>query len=102
MEFVLINTHKIINILQSFDSIYHETLRIKNIYKKILKHISEKENFPLSEINFKIGLEKDEEIIWKDSFKDILLFDNFFVNIRQNKIIFETDKIYCNIKFKFS
>lgn len=100
MDFVMLNLNKIINLFQKLDKLYHDTIRIKKIYKHLLSHITQKNNIPISDLNLNLGIDIDQDISWKESFINMKIYENFFTNIKQNKINFETGKIYRK-KFLF-
>ena len=100
MDFVMLNLNKIINLFQKLDKFYHDSIRLKKIYKQLLSHITQKNNIPISDLNLNLGIDVDDDIPWKDSFKNIRIYENFFTNIKQNKINFQTGKIYRNFFIK--
>jgi len=96
----MLNLNKIINLFQKLDKFYHDSIRLKKIYKQLLSHITQKNNIPISDLNLNLGIDVDDDIPWKDSFKNIRIYENFFTNIKQNKINFQTGKIYRNFFIK--
>lgn len=91
----MLNIKKIINIFNKFETLYRETNGLKKMYKVLLRHFTEKDQLPINDLNLKIGIDIDEEVNWKDNFKDMRIYENFFSSIKQNKINFQTGKIYC-------
>ena len=100
MDFIMLNLSKILNLFQKYDCLYNDTIRMKKIYTRLLNFISTKNKLPISDLDLNLGIEIDDEIHWKESFKDIHIFQNFFTSIKQNKINFQTGKIYCNFNLK--
>jgi hypothetical protein len=97
MDFVMLNLNKIINLFNRLDTLYHNTLLLKKIYKIVLSHIAKKNNILISDFSMDIGIDIDEEIPWKENFKNMKIYENFFISIKANKINFQTGKIYRKI-----
>ncbi len=57
MDFVMLNLNKIINLFNRLDTLYHNTLLLKKIYKIVLSHIAKKNNILISDFSMDIGIE---------------------------------------------
>lgn len=95
----MLNLSKILKIFQKYDKIYKESIEMKKIYTKLLKFFTIKNKLPISDLDLNLGIDVDEDINWREPFKDIQIFQNFFISIKQNKINFQTGKIYCKFFF---
>ena len=96
MEFILLNIHKIKKNLQKFEIKYNESLRIKKILEKILKKIMQRNGISLDYLNLINEGNFEGDINWIDSFKEMSYYNNFFSDIKNNKINFNQGKIYRN------
>jgi hypothetical protein len=98
MDFIMLNLNKILNLFQKYDKLYHDSIYLKKIYTRLLNFITTKNKLPINDLDLNMGIDIDDEIKWKENFKDFYIFQNFFVSIKQNKINFSTGKIYCKKK----
>lgn len=101
MDFIMLNLNKIVLVFQKYEKLYHDSIAMKRIYKHLLSHLTQKNNIPVSDLNLDIGIDTDDEIPWQESFQNMKIYENFFINIKKNKISFQTGKIYCMIFSNF-
>jgi hypothetical protein len=98
MDFIMLNLNKIFNLFQKYDKLYNDSIIQKKTYTRLLKFVTTKNKLPINDFDLNIGIDIDDEIKWKDTFKDIYIFQNFFMSIKQNRINFSTGKIYSKKK----
>ena len=62
------------NLFQKYDKLYHDSIYLKKIYTRLLNFITTKNKLPINDLDLNMGIDIDDEIKWKENFKDFYIF----------------------------